>query len=58
MHLHTKRLGAAGVIVRYDGSTWSGMSSGTTQDLSGVWGTSGSAVFAVGLNGTIRQGTR
>jgi len=32
---------------------WTPMSSGTTQTLYGVWGSSGSDVFAVGSNGTI-----
>ena len=32
---------------------WTPMTSGTTNWLSGVWGSSGSDVFAVGLNGTI-----
>ena len=35
------------------GSSLSAMSSGTTEDLWGVWGSSGSDVFAVGLEGTI-----
>jgi hypothetical protein len=34
-------------------ATWSPMSSGTTRNLSGVWGSSGSNVFAVGDGGTI-----
>jgi len=32
---------------------WSAMSSGTTNNLNGLWGSSGSDVFAVGDNGTI-----
>ena len=36
-----------------DGSAWSEMDSGTTDTLWGVWGSSGSDVFAVGDNGTI-----
>ena len=32
-----------------DGSEWSLMSTGTTEDLSGIWGSSSSDVFAVGL---------
>jgi hypothetical protein len=32
---------------------WSPMTSGTTNDLNGVWGSSSSDVFAVGYNGTI-----
>jgi hypothetical protein len=44
-------VGAAGTVLHCDGSTWSGMTSGTTNSLSGVWGSSSSNVFAVG--GTI-----
>ena len=32
---------------------WSAMTSGTTNNLNGVWGSSGSDVFAVGDSGTI-----
>ena len=32
---------------------WSPMTSGTTNGLKGIWGSSGSDVFAVGSNGTI-----
>ena len=34
-------------------SQWTAMSSGTTQILDGIWGSSGSDVFAVGSGGTI-----
>ena len=37
-----------GTILHYDGSSWSAMSSGTTDASLGVWGSSGSNVFAVG----------
>jgi len=40
-------------IVHYDGSSWSKMSSGTSNPLWAVWGSSGNDVFAVGLDGTI-----
>jgi photosystem II stability/assembly factor-like uncharacterized protein len=46
-------VGDAGTILHYDGSTWSTMSSGTTERLYGVWGSSGSDVFVVGDYGTI-----
>ena len=37
-------------IVHYDGSAWSPMTSGTNyQSLSGIWGSSGNDVFAVGV---------
>ena len=41
-------VGGGGTILHYDGSSWSGMSSGTSNGLAGVWGSSGSDVFAVG----------
>ena len=34
-------------------NVWSTMTSGTTNDLRGVWGSSGTDVFAVGESGTI-----
>ncbi|MBN2284605.1 MAG: WD40 repeat domain-containing protein, partial [Deltaproteobacteria bacterium] len=34
-------VGYGGTILRYDGSAWSPMTSGTTQTLWGVWGTTG-----------------
>jgi len=45
-------VGDAGTILRYDGSAWSPMSSGTPRVLLGVWGT-GNTVFAVGDAGTV-----
>ena len=32
---------------------WTSMTSGTTEELNGVWGSSGSDVFAVGYDGLI-----
>ncbi|MBN1342486.1 MAG: hypothetical protein JXQ73_07390 [Phycisphaerae bacterium] len=46
-------VGYYGVILRYDGSTWSTMTSGTTISLRDVWGTGPNDVFAVGYGGTI-----
>ena len=46
-------VGHPGIILHYDGATWSPMSSGTTETLWGVWGNSGGDVFAVGGPGTI-----
>jgi len=46
-------VGSSGVILHYDGSVWTPMTSGTATQLNGIWGSSGSDVFAVGLNGTI-----
>jgi len=43
-------------IIHFDGvSTWTPMTSGTTNTLNAVWGISESNVFAVGANGTILQ---
>jgi len=44
------------VLITASGSAlagWTSMTSGTTTDLYSDWGSSGSDVFAVGLNGTI-----
>jgi hypothetical protein len=46
-------VGTNGSIRHYEGSTWSPMSSGTTNRLNSVWGCSSNDVFAVGENGTI-----
>jgi hypothetical protein len=40
-------------LLHYNGSAWSAMSSGTSNQLHGVWGSSPSDVFAVGSGGTI-----
>ena len=46
-------VGLGGIILHYDGTDWSSMTSGTTNDLRGVWGSAGNDVFAVGAGGTI-----
>ena len=46
-------VGSGGTILYFDGATWQPQSSGITQDLFGVWGTSASDVYAVGAGGTI-----
>ncbi|HEX9128783.1 MAG TPA: invasin domain 3-containing protein, partial [Gemmatimonadaceae bacterium] len=47
-------VGNSGAIRHYNGTIWSGVSSGTSQSLMGVWGTSASDVWAVGgASGTI-----
>lgn len=46
-------VGQAGTIVRYNGSTWSFMDSGTNEVLSAVWGSAGNNVYAVGNRGLI-----
>jgi hypothetical protein len=43
-------VGTGGTIWHYDGTTWSDVPSGTTEDLFSVWGTSSSNVWAVGYN--------
>lgn len=46
-------VGRNGTILRYNGSSWSSMTSATGNSLYGLWGSSGSDVYAVGDNGTI-----
>jgi hypothetical protein len=46
-------VGDTGTILHYDGSAWSAMDSGTTNQLNDVWGTSASDVFAIGRDGLI-----
>jgi hypothetical protein len=41
------------VIVHYDGTAWSSVNSVTPNDLHGIWGSSATDVYAVGLSGTI-----
>jgi len=48
-------VGENGTILHFNGSTWSSMSSGTSNDLRGAWGSSGNNVFVVGFYGTIRH---
>src|SRR6185436_15168757 len=45
--------GAGGTIVRWNGSAWSSVASGTPNHLYGVWGSGPSDVWAVGDVGTI-----
>ncbi|MCP4694936.1 MAG: hypothetical protein GY859_43310 [Desulfobacterales bacterium] len=44
-------VGSNGVILRYDGSAWASMESGTTGDFNEVWGNSPTDVYAVGAYG-------
>ena len=46
-------VGDSGRILHYNGSTWSAMTSWTTNNFYGVWGSSGSDAFAVGDEGRI-----
>ena len=51
-------VGHGGTILHYNGTSWSSQTSGTTNNLYGVWGTSnGNHVFAVGASGTILYST-
>jgi hypothetical protein len=43
----------ANTIIRYDGSSWSSMTSGNTAILWAIWGTSATNVYAIGDGGTI-----
>ena len=44
-------VGEAGTILHFDGSAWSPITSITSVNLFGVWGTSPSNVYAVGVGG-------
>lgn len=48
---------ARGIVLHYDGSAWSQMTSPTDRDLFGVWGSVADNVYAVGLLGVILHGT-
>jgi hypothetical protein len=48
-------VGTSGTVLRYQGSTWSRPSSGTTATLRAVHGSDPSNVFAVGDHGTVVQ---
>jgi hypothetical protein len=43
-------VGNGGLILHFDGSTWTKMSSGTTKDLHSIWGTSDQNIWACGSN--------
>lgn len=46
-------VGNAGIIIVYDGTDCTVMSSGTTKNLWGIWGSADDDIFAVGTSGTI-----
>jgi hypothetical protein len=50
-------VGDRGTILRWDGSAWSKMGSGTVKNLHAIWGTTGASkvLYAVGDGGTILQ---
>jgi PKD repeat protein len=45
--------GSTGLILQSNGTSWLGVSSGTTQKLYSIFGSSASNIFAVGVQGTI-----
>jgi len=46
-------VGRQGTIIHYNGKAWSTMTSGTTDDILGIWGSSSSDVYTSGYTGTI-----
>jgi photosystem II stability/assembly factor-like uncharacterized protein len=46
-------VGDDGIILHFDGKSWTKMDSGSTSHLYGVWGISSNSVYAVGNYGTI-----
>ncbi len=49
----TLAVGDGGMILRFDGTTWTKMTSNVSANLHAVWGTSPTNVYAVGDNATI-----
>ena len=47
-------VGDDGIILYYNGTNWSKMTSGTMADFLGIWGASADQVYAVGRYGTIQ----
>lgn len=45
--------GAAGTLVKCDGTTWRVQASGTPNTLNGIWGSAANNVWTVGSSGTI-----
>jgi hypothetical protein len=45
--------GTGGALLHFEGTTWTTLQSGTTQDLDGVWASSPGGAWAVGVGGTI-----
>jgi len=46
-------VGDNGTIIHYDGTSWTSQSSGTTQNLKGIWGSSPNSIFAVWSGSTV-----
>jgi hypothetical protein len=51
-------VGSRGTILRYDGTGWNEMASGTDERLDAVWGTASSDFYAVGSYGITPRGSR
>ncbi len=51
-------VGSNGTILRYDGTGWSAITSGTDVGLGAVWGTASGDFYAVGRYGIILRGSR
>lgn len=51
-------VGAAGLLIRFDGAQWHTLSTGTTETLRGVWASAIDDVWAVGDHGTLLHGDR
>jgi hypothetical protein len=50
-------VGVSGTILHWDGSVWTSVSSGTTNNLWGIWGSGASDVWAVGNSDVAFVGT-
>jgi len=50
-------VGWGGTVIRFDGTAWQLVPSGTKEYLTGVWGTSANDVWVTGANGTLRHWT-
>jgi hypothetical protein len=48
-------VGDNGVIIHWNGSTWSPSSSGTTRTVQGVWGSSSNDVWVAGDKALLRR---
>lgn len=46
-------IGSGGTILRWTGNAWNPVTSGTTSDLRGIWGSAPDSIWVVGGNGTI-----